>query len=67
MMNLIRKRYQESNGEPLPILYDTMIWDIVNKLSRLSVTPDHIDTVHDISGYARLYEQVLRSSENANE
>jgi len=28
------------------------IWDVVNKLSRLAVTPDHIDTWHDISVYA---------------
>jgi len=62
----LRNRYRQTNGQELPIKYEVMLWDLVNKLSRLAVSPDHIDTVHDIIGYATLYEEVLKEDENAN-
>lgn len=63
VMAAIRERYMANTGFPMPRLYQTMIFDIVNKLSRLAVTPNHIDTVHDIIGYAKLYEEVLQNAE----
>lgn len=59
VMSLIRERYRDENGPELEGLHETMLWDLVNKLSRLAVSPDHIDSIHDIAGYASLYEKVL--------
>jgi len=38
---------------------------IIMKLSRLSVTPNHIDSWTDIAGYARLIEQHYTGVQNA--
>lgn len=38
--------------------------DICNKLARLAVTPDHLDSWHDIEGYARLIQADIRGDEN---
>lgn len=62
VMAAIRKRHVEEHSKPMDSVHEMMIWDLVNKLSRLAVSPDHIDTVHDIAGYATLYEKYLRSN-----
>lgn len=59
IMNLIKDRHLEANGDCMPRVFESMMWDLVNKLSRLAVSPDHIDTIHDIGGYAKLYEDYL--------
>lgn len=48
-------RYPEEL-EFLPIYY------LVMKLVRLGATPDHIDTWHDIQGYAKLTEDMYKKS-----
>lgn len=60
VMQLITHRYAEINGKLLDALHMVYIYDIVNKLSRLAATPDHIDTWHDIAGYATLVEEALK-------
>jgi hypothetical protein len=37
-----------------------MIQDLVFKLVRFAASPDHVDSVHDIAGYATLIERELR-------
>lgn len=59
MMDLITRRYRTVHGEDMSSLDVIHVYDIVNKLSRLAVTPDHIDTWHDIAGYALLVEEAL--------
>lgn len=61
IVGLILERYKEVNNDDIPLTQITMIWDIVNKLSRIAVTPDHIDSWHDISVYASLIEETLTS------
>lgn len=46
-----------TNLTELEVVY---IYDIVNKLSRLVTTPYHLDTWHDIAGYATLVEKELK-------
>lgn len=53
-------RYAEVNHGGMPDIYLVYLYDIVNKLSRLAATPDHIDTWHDIAGYATLVEEALK-------
>jgi len=59
VMNLINRRYKLLHGKPMDPLHAVYIYDIINKISRLTVTPDHIDTWHDIAGYATLIEGAL--------
>ena len=53
IMKTIHNRYREVHGKTMPPLETVYIYDIVNTLSRLAVTPDHTDTWHDIAGYAK--------------
>ncbi len=41
-----------------------MVYDIVNKLTRIAVSPDHLDSWHDIAGYATLVENRLKYGDN---
>ena len=63
VMELIADRYAKVNHGGMPAIHMVYVYDIVNKLSRLAVTPYHIDTWHDIAGYATLVEKALRKAE----
>lgn len=63
VMELIVDRYAKVNLGGMPAIHMVYVYDIVNKLSRLAVTPYHIDTWHDIAGYATLVEKALRKAE----
>lgn len=63
VMELIVDRYAKVNHGGMPAIHMVYVYDIVNKLSRLAVTPYHIDTWHDIAGYATLVEKTLRKAE----
>jgi len=64
IMKLIQYRYQSIHREPMPLEQEYYIYDIVNKLSRLCVTPDHVDSWHDIGGYAKLIEDIFKEKQN---
>jgi len=67
VMSIIRDRYVlTNNGATLHPFYEVMIFDIVNKLSRIAVTPSHLDSWHDISVYANLAEEVVNGLEQSN-
>jgi len=59
ILEIIENRHLEVTGRPMKPVDSIYIFDIVNKLSRLSVTPNHLDTWHDIAGYAKLVEDTL--------
>ncbi len=63
VMELIADRYAKVNHGGMPAIHMVYVYDIVNKLSRLAATPYHIDTWHDIAGYATLVEKALRKAE----
>ena len=63
VMELIVDRYTKVNHGGMPAIHMVYVYDIVNKLSRLAVTPYHIDTWHDIAGYATLVEKAFRKAE----
>ena len=56
MMEVLVNAYNRERGGDMPKEAEGMLWDIVNKLCRLSVTPHHVDSWHDIQGYAKLAE-----------
>ncbi len=50
---------EQHSGELMPPKYQEYLWDIANKLSRIATSPNHVDSWHDIQGYAKLIEQDL--------
>ena len=56
ILEIIKGRYFDHYKLPLPPIYYLFFSKIVMKLSRLAVSPDHVDSWTDIAGYARLVE-----------
>ena len=56
ILEIIKGRYFDQYKLPLPPIYYLFFSKIVMKLSRLAVSPDHVDSWTDIAGYARLVE-----------
>ena len=64
IVDIMLAAYNRNNNVPMPHKYQEYIWDIANKLSRIATTPQHIDSWHDIQGYAKLIElDLLKSGE----
>lgn len=64
LMALIAYNHQKQRGKALTELERIFFSKIIMKLSRLSVTPDHVDSWTDIAGYARLVEQHYERLQN---
>lgn len=60
MMEDIELFHFQTTGKKMDTIYYMMILDIVNKITRLAATPNHLDSVIDIEGYARLYKETLQ-------
>jgi hypothetical protein len=65
ILSLIKGRHYAEHGTDMDIWYEVAISKIVMKISRLAVSPKHIDSWHDIAGYAVLVEQTLKENTNA--
>lgn len=65
IMALLAHNHYKQRGNALTELERIFFSKIIMKLSRLSVTPDHIDSWTDIAGYARLVEQHYVGVKNA--
>ena len=52
--------HKKVHGKAIPEIHRQAIWDIANKLSRIAVCPDHLDSWHDIVGYGSLIENMLK-------
>ncbi len=66
IIKAIMENYSRHNLAEMPMQYVLMISKIVMKLSRLSVTPTHLDSVHDIQGYGKLWEDYLIKNGDKN-
>ena len=64
ILNIIKDSYYYHHGNNMPELYLEYFHDIINKLSRLAVTPDHKDSWHDIAGYATRIEEFIEEGYN---
>ncbi len=60
IMTGIANQYEAHHEKPMPEEDYLCITDIVNKLCRIAITPDHIDSWHDIAGYATIIEKLYR-------
>jgi hypothetical protein len=66
LLQAIKDRHMHHYGYEMSMVYQMYFSKILMKLSRLSVTPDHLDSWKDIAGYARLVElHLLKKVENA--
>ena len=65
-MGLIDEAHLQHHGYGLNNVQKEYFWDILNKLTRVAITPDHQDTWHDIAGYATLIERSLKENNNAS-
>lgn len=63
VIRLMQERYKKVHGihmsESEDCIMSISILNIIGKLSRIAVTPKHIDSWHDIQGYAKLIEDML--------
>lgn len=65
ILSLIKGRHYAEHGIDMPEWEVVALSKIVMKLSRLAVSPNHIDSWHDIAGYAVLVETHLKENTNA--
>ncbi|RLA58556.1 MAG: hypothetical protein DRQ78_11810 [Epsilonproteobacteria bacterium] len=61
MMAAINARYEAVNGKDLSNEQRHLFQDVIAKLARLAATPDHLDSWHDLAGYATLIEEVVQN------
>ncbi len=59
LMGEILEAYRKHHKHDMSPFYVGFFYDTLNKLCRLAISPDHIDSWHDIQGYARLIEEQL--------
>ena len=67
VMRVIKKRYKRHHGKDMDPLFEQYFWDIINKLSRLAVTPWHLDSWMDIVGYSKLIIEDLKEQGYADQ
>jgi len=62
----IKDRYRKQHKQEMDPVYVIYLSKIAMKLSRLAVSPRHMDSWTDIAGYARLVEiQLTKEMKNA--
>jgi len=66
LLSILENRYRQQYNERMPRHYYLYFSKIAMKLSRLSISPDHIDSWTDIAGYARLVEIQLTKESTSN-
>ena len=66
LLSILENRYRQQYNECMPRHYYLYFSKIAMKLSRLSISPDHIDSWTDIAGYARLVEIQLTKESTSN-
>lgn len=67
LLNSIKKSYYLNRGIEMPVEYQMLFVDVILKLNRLAVSPNHIDSWHDLEGYAKLAKQYIIHQEKQNE
>jgi len=62
----IKDRYRKQHNKEMDPVHVIYLSKIAMKLSRLAVSPSHVDSWTDIAGYARLVElQLMKENTNA--
>ena len=50
---------RNNKGKEYPEGFETALFYMVSKLVRLSTSPKHLDSAHDLSSYANLWEKEI--------
>lgn len=66
VMNALLDLHQQTHGTLMPQLAQQFLQKIVMKLTRVAVSPDHVDSWHDISCYAQLIEDSILHGTNTS-
>ena len=61
LKKLIYARYESVHNKPMTREQEEYFSDVIMKISRLAVSPEHKDSWHDLAGYALLMEGVLNN------
>jgi hypothetical protein len=66
ILESIKDRYRKTHDKEMDPVHVIYLSKIAMKLSRIAVSPTHLDSWTDIAGYARLVElQLAKETENA--
>ncbi len=67
LVDAIKGRYKQVHNKQM-CDDDIMLFnDIIGKLSRLAVTPDHDDSWKDLAGYSLLVEEIIKGNKNGSQ
>ena len=67
LLRLIKAQYRHHHGMDLPNEFNIYFMYMMIKLSRLSVSPEHLDSWKDIEGYAHLIHDNILEKYDAKE
>jgi hypothetical protein len=59
LLDVLDRHKYACTGSPFNGLERVMFLDLINKLVRFAGATDHVDSIHDLAGYATLIEQTL--------
>jgi hypothetical protein len=59
LLDVLDRHKYERTGSPFNGYERVMFLDLINKLVRFAGAPDHVDSIHDLAGYATLIEFTL--------
>lgn len=65
ILNSLTLHRHNTTGSFMTTTEQVMFQYILMKLVRLAASPDHIDSWHDIQGYAKLIEEYYQEKKNA--
>tara|TARA_R100001594_G_scaffold111675_2_gene146463 strand:- start:2279 stop:2602 length:324 start_codon:yes stop_codon:yes gene_type:complete len=67
ILQVLENLYLLNNTKPMPNLHRSYLFRIIIKLSRLGVSPEHLDSWKDIEGYAKLtYNDIVENTDAKN-
>ncbi len=60
ILKALKDQYLIINEIIMPESQEVWLMDLINKLARLSSNPNHLDSIHDLIGYAKLIESMIQ-------
>jgi len=61
ILEILIYQYREINNKDMPVSQIIWLTDLIAKLCRISSTPSHTDSIHDLQGYSKLIEEMLKN------
>lgn len=67
LITIIGEAYHDHHGHEMPLEDLMAIYDVVIKLTRIAISPHHIDSWADIVGYSLLNINRIKENQNADQ